>query len=273
MSNIDLRLKSLDLAVSIYGTLPINDLISHASEIEKYLSAQTIEIKPTISFLNFINQLTIADPFRGLIPFKPYEYQGYMANALQDATRLALLMPRQMGTTWIISAYAVWKCLMNPGISITLAAPRFNQVANNKNYIDTIIQLLPKTFDNTCKINNKTKIIFNNSASIQFLSLTSEFNNDLTANALIIDNASFVPDVTGRQILPLLSNKLIEQIIVAGNPMRAVGFLYDIANNSGFSQFSAKWNEHPHRDNAWKQKMEATIGPDSFKREYEPRFA
>ncbi len=67
-------------------------------------------IRCRLNFKYFLqNYVKINDPDRGIIPFEPWPHLLYLIRCFLTHKEIVILKARQLGISWLVAAYALWK--------------------------------------------------------------------------------------------------------------------------------------------------------------------
>mgnify|MGYP006283623051 FL=1 len=274
-----------------------------------YTEYELIELQkclnPDTGFLYFLsNYYNIQDPVRGIILYKPYEYQIRLLKEFHNRSRTIALLFRQSGKTVTALGYLLWYAMMNPYKTVVIVTRNKYSAADAMHRIRTAYELCPEYIKCQTTIMNKTLIDFDNGSRIIIEPASENMCRGMTISLLYIDEFAFMQDNVAsyicRNMMPTIAN--VGKIIITStknteNDMFARiwkgsnNVMYDsIKNqwqvhitdynsstvinpeNNGFYAIRVGWDGHPTRDEVWKQEQIYNIGPARFTIEYEPDF-
>jgi hypothetical protein len=85
----------------------------------------------------------ILDANEGIIPFKLWEHQIASLNLLTSHKLLIFLKARQIGMTWLMAGYSLWKALFHTGANVILLSKNEEAAGETLGYIKFIHSQLP----------------------------------------------------------------------------------------------------------------------------------
>jgi len=194
------------------------------------------------TFVNFLNTLIINNVKSGQVIFKPRSYQTDFATQLTGAySRIIHKADRQMGTTLMLTAFAVWTALSNPWQCIEYIVPTFN-VSKTVSHRCQDICLNPLYKLHVVSANFHG-IQFTNGSRLVFSTASSPWvARGRSCGMIIIENADLISkkyeeDLYGNVFAATHPNG---KIIVSGGESSFQGQFYDIWQNS------ADWHHIEH---------------------------
>jgi hypothetical protein len=209
---------------------------------------------------------------KGYMAFEPYSYQKELIDFLPHSKRIIINTARQMGTSFLLSCYALWEAVHTPYQNIVIAANNFSNAASIQNKIlvsyDQYCGHKPGIVSRT-----KNRIEFSNGSKILFTAFTENALRGLTINTLIVDNAAYISHSVFANCMPVLASTNTK-VILASTPNMAEGPFYELWHEiNDWFKVALPWTVHPDRDAAWVQHMRGIMPQAQFSKEFECKFA
>jgi hypothetical protein len=224
-------------------------------------------------FLRFCrNHLRIKDKRSGkAIPFELWPCQESLAGDLLMNLWLICLKARQMGMTWLVAAYALWRLTYHPFYTVVVIA---QGVQYAEDFVAEKVRFMYDNLPDYMKIpivrETRTRIVFGvrHRSEIRAFASGKKAGRSLTANLFIADEAAFIDAIEDatRAAEPTLEEAGGQSVIIstADGPK---GFFFEQADkamkgetidedSSQAYQFRF-WSvfAHPGRDEAWYERM------------------
>jgi len=214
----------------------------------------------------------------GLQLFEPYEYQNRMLEAFEDHRFTINLLPRQTGKTTVVAAYLLHYALFTPEKAIGILA---NKEATSREILDRIkrmLENLPFFLQAGVKEYNKKNVIFGNDSQLLAFATGSDAVRGRSFNLIYLDEFAFVEhaDDFYTSTYPVISSGKETKVIITSTPLGMNLFykLWTDAKNGRnlYHPIEVMWNEHPDRDEAWREETIKNIGLKKYKQEYACKF-
>ena len=278
------------MAASLDGVL-----IKKANRKETFSEAQVADLlkcmDPVDGYLYFARKFAyIQHPVKGKLLFDPYEYQERLLQSYHNFRFNINMLPRQTGKTTCAAIYLAWYAMFIPDQTILIAAHKYTGAQEIMQRIRYIYELCPDHIRAGVTNYNKGSIEFENGSRIVSATTTGNTGRGMSISLLYCDEFAFVqPNVAtdfwtsisptlatgGRAILTSTPNsdedtfatiwKQAEDKFDEHGNEQALGI-------NGFHSFRSYWEEHPDRDEKWKQEELGRIGEERFRREYDCEF-
>jgi hypothetical protein len=270
-------------------------LVKPAHKKESYTEQQILEMAccmdPVSGPEYFMDHyFYIQHPTRGKMLYHPYDYQKKLIHTYHNFRFSISLMPRQTGKSTSAAGYLLWYAMFVPDSTILIAAHKYTGAQEIMQRIRYAYELCPDHIRAGATSYNKGSIEFENGSRIVSQTTTETTGRGMSISLLYCDEFAFVRPTIAKEfwtsISPTLStggkaiitstpnsdedqfaliwkqaNKCIDEF---GNPT-ALGI-------NGFRAYQAHWNEHPDRDEKWKQEEIGRIGEERFRREHGCEF-
>src|SRR6056300_1072347 len=270
-------------------------LTKKANTKETYTEEQIQDLMqcmdPEKGYLYFARKFAyIQHPVKGKLLFEPFDYQLGLMDTYHNYRFNINMMPRQTGKTTCAAIYLAWYAMFNPDQTILIAAHKYTGAQEIMSRIRYVYETCPNHIRAGVTSYNKGSIEFENGSRIISQTTTGNTVRGLSISLLYCDEFAFVqPNIAeefwtsisptlatgGRSILTSTPNsdedtfatiwKQAEQKFDQHGNEQAVGI-------NGFHSFIATWDEHPDRDEEWKNAEIGRIGEERFRREYGCEF-
>jgi hypothetical protein len=272
-------------------------LTKKAHTTEKFTEDQVSHLlscaDPDNGYLHFAkNFFFIQHATKGKLLFEPFDYQVRLLNSYHHHRFNINMLPRQSGKTTCASAYLLWYAMFHPDQTILVAAHKFTGAQEIMQRIRYGYELCPDFLRAGVTGYNKGSIEFDNGSRIISQTTTGTTGRGLSISLLYCDEFAFVqPNIAeefwtsisptlatgGRAIITSTPNSDEDQFALiwkdSQNKFDEFGNeLETLEGINGFYGFRAMWDEHPDRDDAWKQAELGRIGEEKFRREFGCEF-
>lgn len=204
-----------------------------------------------------------------ILHIKPFSYQ---AKLLEDQSkRIVACMGRQTGKTTTIAMKTIYFADKNPNVTVLITSPSLRQ---SMIMFDRILTLVFSTdyLHNKVIRATRTHIQFENGSCIIALPCSEHMLRGYTANMVVLDEASWIPETVITQILfPMLSTTDGYAIFLS-TPWDRNHFFYRAFCNPKYSVHKVKSNECPLIKPEFLQEMQFNMTKDAYLMEYEAEF-
>ena len=211
----------------------------------------------------------------GIIPFRLYDYQKEMIDMYVNNRFSLTLTARQMGKTAAMAAYILWFAIFHEVKTIAVLANKMDQAQEIMDRIRMAFEYLPFFLQHGVKVYNKRRVEFDN-GSVIFSSATSASGiRGRSVDLCYIDEAAFVEnDLTFYEsTYPVITSGKDSRVIMTTTPRGARGMFYMLwrdaqAGRNYYKTTQVLWDQHPNRDEKWKEETIANIGYSRFAQEF-----
>ena len=270
-------------------------LTKKANQRESFTEAQIQDLSqcmdPDIGYLYFAKHFAyIQHPVEGKLLFDPYSYQVSLLESYHNHRFNINMLPRQTGKTTCAAIYLLWYAMFNPDQTILIAAHKYTGAQEIMQRIRYGYELCPDHIRAGVVNYNKGSIEFENGSRIVSATTTGNTGRGMSISLLYCDEFAFVqPTIAdefwtsisptlatgGRAILTSTPNSDEDTFATiwkqAEQKFDEHGNEQDVGIN-GFHSFTCAWDEHPDRDEKWKEDEIGRIGEERFRREYGCEF-
>ena len=246
---------------------------------------------PDKGYLYFAEHFAyIQHPVEGKLLFKPYEYQLRLMHSYHTYRFNINMMPRQTGKTTCAAIYLAWYAMFNPDQTVLIAAHKYTGAQEIMTRIRYVYETCPDFIRAGVTSYNKGSIEFENGSRIMSATTTGNTGRGMSISLLYCDEFAFVQPTIADEFWTSISPTLATggRAIITSTPnsdedtfatiwkqaeekFDANGNEQDVGIN-GFHSFRATWDEHPDRDEEWKDDEIGRIGEEKFRREYGCEF-
>lgn len=85
----------------------------------------------------------ILDPDDGIIPFHLFRLQALVLQVFLQERRIIILKARQLGITWLVIAYCIWRCIHTPGYTAIIISRDEDAVKEVFKRVRIVLENLP----------------------------------------------------------------------------------------------------------------------------------
>jgi hypothetical protein len=270
-------------------------LTKKANTKETYTNKQIEELAacmdPDEGYLYFAKHFAfIQHPVKGKLLFDPFEYQLRLMHSYHTYRFNINMMPRQTGKTTCAAIYLAWYAMFNPDQTILVAAHKYTGAQEIMARIRYVYETCPDHIRAGVTSYNKQSIEFENGSRIVAQTTTGNTGRGMSISLLYCDEFAFVQPNIAEEFWTSISPTLATggRAIITSTPnsdedtfatiWKQAEQKFDAHGNeselgiNGFHSFLAHWNEHPDRDEKWKEEEIGRIGEEKFRREYGCEF-
>lgn len=207
------------------------------------------------------------DDATGTMRFRLWAAQVQLIWELQTARLLILLKARQLGMSWAVCAYVLWRCLFQPGQLVLLLSKGQKEANELLRRVRALYQRLPAWMrERLPKIDprkdNASAVLWTNGSSIQSLPATRNAGIGNAASVVIMDEAAHMKygDELYLNIKPTIDEG--GQLILLSTANGLGGLFHTLWEKAaeGLNNFRTvflPWWSRPGRDRAWFARMRA----------------
>jgi Terminase large subunit, T4likevirus-type, N-terminal/Terminase RNaseH-like domain len=236
------------------------------------------------------NCFFIQHPTRGAIQYIPYEYQERLIDSYHNYRFSISLMPRQTGKSTSAAGYLLWYAMFVPDSTILVAAHKYTGAQEIMQRIRYAYENCPDHIRAGVTSYNKGSLDFENGSRIVSATTTENTGRGMSISLLYADEFSFVRPTIAQEFWTSITPTLATggKCIITSTPnsdedqfaqiWKGANRTVDEYGNetelgvNGFRAFRSRWEEHPDRDQAWADQMQAQLGEDRFRREMNCEF-
>lgn len=214
----------------------------------------------------------------GLQLFKTYDYQDRMLESFDKNRFVINLLPRQTGKTTVVAAYILHYALFTPEKSIGILANKEGTAIEILDRIKRMFENLPKFLQVGVKEYNKKNVKLGNESNIMAFATGSDAVRGRSFNFVYLDEFAFVEnaDEFYTSTYPVISSGKKTKVIITSTP-NGMNLYYRLwtdakLERNSFFPVKVEWNEHPDRDEEWREETIKNIGEKRFRQEFECKF-
>ncbi len=142
---------------------------------------------------------------RGIIPFELFPFQEKTLQDLIDKDRNIILKSRQMGISTLVSAYALWIMIFNPGKTILIISTKQDVSKEIISKVKLANNNLPSWLKIQTVEDNRLSIKFKNESRIVAASSAVDSARNFSAYLLIMDEC-----ISGDSVIEIRNKKTKE---------------------------------------------------------------
>jgi len=208
----------------------------------------------------------IQHPKRGRILFSLYLFQEKILHLFRDEQYIITLKSRQLGISTLAAGYSLWLMLFHKDKNILALATTQATARNLVTKTTFMYDELPKWLKLPAVEKNKLSLRLTNGSKIQAKSSNADAARSEAVSLLLIDEAAFIENIdetfaaaqqtlaTGGQCMALSTPNGI------GNWFHQTWERAESGENS-FVPIRLPWSVHPERDQVWRDRQDADLGP------------
>lgn len=214
---------------------------------------------------------------KGIISFELFEFQEKTLQEFIDYDRNIVLKSRQMGISTLVSAYALWTMIFNPGKNVLILSTK----QDTSKEIISKVKLANNNLPNWLKIqtveDNRLSIKFKNESRILAASSAADSSRGFSAYLLIMDECAFIDNA--EEVWTSAQQTMANggRAILLSTPNGVGNFFHKIwidaeAKKNKFNTIRLKWNLHPERNQEWRDRQTNELGPKRAAQECDTEF-
>ena len=246
---------------------------------------------PNDGYLHFARKFSyIQHPVKGKLLFDPFEYQERLLKSYHNFRFNVNMLPRQTGKTTCAGIYLLWYAMFTPDQTILIAAHKYTGAQEIMQRIRYAYELCPDYIRAGVTNYNKGSIEFENGSRIVSATTTGNTGRGMSISLLYCDEFAFVQPNIATEFWTSISPTLATggRAIITSTPNSDEDTFANIwkeaekkyddngaeqeVGANGFHSFRSYWQEHPDRDDEWKDEELGRIGEERFRREYDCEF-
>jgi hypothetical protein len=226
------------------------------------------------------NYVKIINVDRGLIQFKPYDYQKDIVKLFEKERFVICKMPRQVGKTTIVVGIILHHALFNENYRIAILANKEKQAHEILGRIQLAYEHLPKWLQQGIKEWNKGSIELENGSLIQAEATGSSAIRGTSQNLVYLDEFAFVPNNIQESffssVYPTISSGETTKVLITSTP-NGLNLFYKLWVDSenernSYKRIDVHWSDVPGRDEKWKEETIRNTSKEQFRQEFECEF-
>ena len=217
---------------------------------------------------------------KGLMHFKPYEYQRKMFKVFDDHRFTICKMPRQVGKTTAVVGYLLHKILFNENFQCAVLANKEAQSIEILGRMQLAYEWLPKWMQQGVVEWGKKSIELENGSKCIASATAASAIRGRSFNMIYLDEFAFVPrniqDQFFASVFPTISSGQTTKLMITSTP-NGMDLFYKLWTDSehernSYARVDVHWSDVPGRDEAWKNEMIKNTSEDQFRQEFECEF-
>jgi len=225
--------------------------------VRRMLREEEVEVKDAVDFAVKVLGIT------------PFDYQARLL--LDDNKRIVACMGRQTGKTTTIAMKAIYFADTNPNVTVLITSPSLRQSMIMFDRIATFVYSTPRLRNKIIRA-TRTLIHLENGSRIIALPCSENLLRGYTAQMVICDEASFMPEeVITQVIFPMLSTTDGYAIFLS-TPWGKDHFFYRAFVNPAYSVHKVKSSECPLIKPEFLEEMRQNMTREAYLMEYEAEF-
>lgn len=270
--------------------------LKRGAKVSKEQEAELRKCSPKRGFKGFIRWLEhyarVQDrKTKSDVPFVPFPGQRRVIPDLVQGYWLVLLKGRQLGLTWLIAAYALWRITFESMYTVTVVNQSLEYAQDFVWRVRYIYERLPAWQRKKITRDSTTLLRFEantNFGEIRAVAGSAKAGRSMSGDLVVLDEASRIDalEETMQALQPQIDVGE-GQIVMLSSSAGPQGIFYETweenygeygeaitesgVGPSGFKPIFIHWSERPGRDAAWYAKRAAELGkvsPVAIKQEF-----
>jgi len=260
------------------------ELVTYTKElIQEYIRCK----EDIIYFAEKYFYITTIDDGKIKIPL--WEFQKKVLKAFikppKNRRHIIMMMPRQQGKTTISTVYLLHYMLFNKDKNVAILANKKDTALEIMQRVKMAFESLPTWLQQGIKEGgwNKSSIRLENGMVMKASTTSSDSISGDTVSLLYMDEFAKVKSHIAEEFItatyPVISSGKTSKIIMVSTPLgmnhfyefwvkARRGIKGDLKNGNNFYPIKVRWQDHPKRDQEWKDEIIRDIGPTRFNQEY-----
>jgi hypothetical protein len=225
------------------------------------------------------NYVFVQHPVRGRVPFDLYPYQERLVDCIHNGRHSIVLASRQAGKTITVSIYLLWYAMFHFDKTVLVASNKFSNALEIMQRVQYAYEELPMWLKPGVSEFNKTSMNFDNGSRFFSQATTADTGRGKSLSKMFIDELAFVrksiQDLLWASIAPTLStggDLIVSSTPNGDNELFASLWRGAKLGTNGFVPCEISWNEHPERNEKFKNEMIAKVGELKWRQEFENEF-
>jgi hypothetical protein len=217
--------------------------------------------------------------------YHPWKYQERLIETYHNYRYSISLMPRQTGKSTSAAGYLLWYAMFVPDSTILIAAHKYTGAQEIMQRIRYAYENCPDHIKAGVTTYNKGSLDFENGSRIVSATTTENTGRGMSITLLYLDEFAFVRPTIAQEFWTSITPTLATggKAIITSTPNSdedQFALIWKLANKTedaygnqtelgvnGFKAYRSYWQEHPERDQAWADQIQAQLGEDRFRRE------
>jgi hypothetical protein len=214
---------------------------------------------------------------RGIIPFELYPFQEEALQDFVDYDRNIVLKSRQMGISTLCSAYALWTMIFNPGKNVLIISTKQDTSKEIVSKIRLANNNLPSWLKIATVEDNRLSLKFKNESKVEAASSSSDSVRGKSAYLLILDECAFIDGIEDIWTSAQQTMATGGRAILLSTPNGVGNFFHKQwvdaeSKKSAFHCINLRWDRHPERNQAWRDRQTTELGPKKAAQECDCEF-
>lgn len=222
----------------------------------------------------------IVDPNRGVVLFDLYDYQARFLDMIHVNRFVTARMARQMGKSTTVAAYICWYLIFNSSKQAMILANKASTAKEILTRVMLAYENIPIWLQMGVVSWNKGSFELENGSKCGHAATSSAAIRGMSIQFLLIDEVAHIPKNVWEDfyasVYPTVSAALESKIVMVSTP-KGLNHFYDIHTKamngeSAFKHIDVTWEQHPNRDEKWKEETIANTSVQKFAQEFECDF-
>lgn len=226
------------------------------------------------------NYVKIIHLDKGLVKFKPYDYQKELIIALKENRRVASCWARQSGKSITTVAYILWHIIFHENQRVAILANKGDTAKGILARLQAAYQHLPVWLKHGVIEWNKFSFVLENGSSVFAAATSSDNIRGESCNLVYIDEAAFVDnwDEFFSSVYPTITSGQTTKLFMTSTP-NGLNHFYQVVSygkqgKNGYVVQEVPYHRVPGRNEKWRIETLAALNGDQakFDQEYNIEF-
>ena len=229
-------------------------------------------------FMN--NYIKIVHVDRGLVPFKPWNFQEKLVESVHHNRFTICKFPRQCGKSTSILSYILHYVLFNTNVSVGILANKQSTAKELLYKAQISYEGLPFWLQQGVVSWNRQSIELENGSRILAAATSSSAIRGGTFNFLLLDEFAHIPDSVAYEffssVYPTISSGNTTKVCIISTP-KGMNMFYKLwteatEGENSYVPIEANWWDVPGRDEKWKEETIKNTSAIQFEQEFGCEF-
>lgn len=210
----------------------------------------------------------IQNPTKGRVIFNLYPFQSKVLDLWKDHSHSIILKSRQLGISTLAAGYALWLMLFHKDKNVLCLATKQETAKNMVTKVKFMFDNLPSWLktQNKAEENNKLTLKLSNGSQIKAVSAAGDSGRSEAVSLLIIDEAAFIDGIETIWASAQQTVATGGRILILSTPNGSGNWFHRTwvkaeSQSNEFLPIKLPWRMHPERDQKWRDKQDAELGP------------
>jgi hypothetical protein len=224
------------------------------------------------------NYVYIQNPVKGRVKFDLYKFQEDTLRSFQTNDRNIVLKSRQMGISTLCACYILWMMVFNPDKNCVIISKTQDAAKDLITKIRFGNENLPSFLKVAAVEDNRLSLRLKNGSQVKSVSSSKDSVRGQACSILVWDEMAFAdsPEEIWLAVQPSIA--VGGKIVILSTPNGLGNLFYKMwmdaeSGRTNFNPIRLKWDLHPDRDQAWRDKQTLEQGVRQSAQECDTTFS